>query len=92
MFIFKEYPTQEQIESCINQHNKYIDYVKVWFDDNTKKIYYNTEYVVLIKCDFGLGKYRYEVDFYNSDLSKEGSFGRLGIIRSKRVKILKKER
>lgn len=91
MFTFKKYPTPKQIENCINQHNKYIDYVKVWFDNNTKRIYYNTEYIVLTKCDFCSGRYYYEVYFYNPDLSKVGSFGRLGIIRTKRVKILKKK-
>lgn len=91
MFIFKNYPTKKQIESCINQHNKYIDYVKVWFDNNTKKIYYNTEYVVITRYDYLSNPY-YEVYFQNSDLSGIGSFGRLGIIRTKRVKIRKEER
>ena len=89
MFTFKEYPTPKQIRDCIKQHSHYVDYVKVWFDDNTSKIYYNTDYTIQVRYK-NLQRY-YEVYFLNFGLSKPGSFGYLGIIRSKRVKYQKEK-
>lgn len=90
MFTFKEYPTPKQIRECIKQHNCYVDYVKVWFDDNTNKIYHNTDYSIEVR--YKNSERYYEVCFQNFELSKPGSFGWLGIIRSKRVKYKKGKR
>lgn len=85
MYRFNKEPTGKEIEKCVEEHNtKYIDYVRVWFDDGTNAVYYNTHYEVSNYFDY-LGGNHYKLTFYNPVLIKPGSFRVLGIIRSKRV-------
>lgn len=89
-FMFKHFPTPQEIKKCVEEHNKYTDYVQIWYDDNTKEIFYNT--VPQITCVLDkYGHFVYKVVFVNSFLSKPGTFGKLGIIRSKRICIKKQE-
>lgn len=85
-FFGENRPTLKQLKDTINKHNDYTDYVRVWFADGTSRIYYNTEPRVDYYCNKG-----YFITFESPELSVTGSFGRLGIIRSKRVIIKKKE-
>ena len=72
--------TAKQIEKEVTRHSKYIDYCKVWFEDGSSKIFYNTVPIERLTIDRF-----YYLDFINSELSKTGAFGKMGIIRSKRV-------
>lgn len=89
-FVFNHFPTPQEIKKCVEEHNKYTDYVRIWYDDNTKEIFYNTvPQTIGILDRYGCISYR--VIFVNSILNKPGTFGKLGIIRSKRICIKKQE-
>ena len=72
--------TAKQVAKEIERHSKYIDYCKVWFKDGSSKIFYNTVPIERLTID----RFHY-LEFVNSELSITGSFGKMGIIRSKRV-------
>lgn len=76
--------TAKQVEKEILRHLKYIDYCRVWFKDGSSKIFYNTIPIERTTIDRF-----YYLDFVNSELSKNGTFGRMGIIRSKRIVVRK---
>ena len=87
-FMFKHIPTPQEIKKCVEEHNKYTDYVRVWYDDNTNEIFYNTVPQTICILD-RYGSILYKVIFVNLFLDRPGTFGKLGIIRSKRVYIKK---
>ena len=83
MYKSKLYPkslTAKQVSEEILKHSEYIDYCRVWFDDNSTKIFYNT-----IPIERRTDKGFCYLIFVNSELSPAGAFGKIGIIRSKRV-------
>ena len=85
MLTFKNLPTNKEIRACVEKHSKSVDYVRVWLKDNTSKVFYNTDYQVIQVYNRRLRQSCYEIRFFNPNLISPGSFGRLGIIRSKRV-------
>lgn len=82
---FEVRPTQAEIEKMAEYHEAFQeDYCKVWLADGSKRIFKNDMPIVnYYSC--GQGSY-YFIGFVSKHLYKEGSFGRLGIIRSKRIK------
>lgn len=80
-------PSNDELNKIIAHHaENYLDYCRVWFDDGSTKVYYNTMPI------FGYDPPKCYVDFRNPIIYGEGKFGKMGIIRAKRVcrKILDK--
>lgn len=81
---FKSKPTQAEINKAADAHEIVQDYCKVWLADGTKK-YFKNDMPVLGYYSGGPGRSYYYIYFVSKHLQDKGSFGRLGIIRSKRV-------
>lgn len=89
LYNLKKRPNAHELNEIIEHHrNNYLDYCRVWFEDNSTAVYYNTMPVECYHTPSGV----VGVDFQNPILHREGAFGAMGIIRSKRVckKILDK--
>lgn len=81
---FEVRPTPAEIKEVAKYHEAFQeDYCKVWFDDGSKRLFKND--MPIVSYYSGGQKSYYFVEFVNKHLQKEGSFGRLGIIRSKRI-------
>lgn len=73
-------PKDRHLETIIEHHKThYVDYCKVWFENGTKKIYYNTEPV----C-YWFSADEIMIDFVNPIIHRS-SFKKMGIVRAKRV-------
>lgn len=72
--------TAKQVEKEISRHSKYTDYCRVWFEDGSSQIFYNT-----VPIEKRTSEGFYYLTFVNSKLSKTGAFGKMGVVRSKRV-------
>ena len=80
---FKERPTQKEIRIIEKYHATFQDYCRVWLSDGSIRIYQNDTPKVHY---FSNGHHSYYfIDFVNEELYPTGSFGKIGIIRSKRV-------
>lgn len=80
---FEVRPTPAEIKEVAKYHEAFQeDYCKVWFDDGSKRLFKND--MPIVSYYSGEESY-YFIEFVNKHLHKEGSFGRLGIIRSKRI-------
>lgn len=80
-FSFNHQPTPKEIERVTDTHEKlFTDYVRVWFDNGTSRVYSNTMPVVCY-----ITEEKWEVRFFAPELLPIGAFGKLGIIRAKRV-------
>ena len=85
---FNHKPTAEEIKKTAEYHlSHYIDYCKVWYDNGSKEIFKNDTPVR------NYNGYYYFITFGAKEIMTGGSFGRLGIIRSKRciIQISKKD-
>ena len=88
LYALKKRPNAHELNEIIEHHrNNYLDYCRVWFEDNSTAVYYNTMPVEYYKASNDI-----RIDFQNPILHREGAFGAMGIIRTKRVckKILDK--
>lgn len=87
LYELSKHPNAHELNEIIADHDKYLDYCRVWFDNGSTGVYYNTMPVQYYKSPN-----KYCVEFRNPILHQEGAFGVMGIIRSKRVckKILDK--
>lgn len=76
---FDHRPTASEIKKTTEYHlSHYADYCKVWYDDGSNEVFKNNIPV----CNYN-GNY-YFITFGAQKIMAAGSFGRLGIIRSKR--------
>jgi hypothetical protein len=76
---FDHTPTEKEIEETIEYHlSHYIDYCRVWYKDGSKGIFKNA--IPTFYC-YGADHF---IAFKAKEIMTEGSFGRMGIIRSKR--------
>ena len=81
MYVLNKSPNARELNKIVTDHSdNYLDYCRVWFDDNSTAVYYNTIPILHYQAPNV-----YYVDFKNPILHREGAFGKLGIIRSKRV-------
>ena len=81
---FEVRPTPAEIKEVAEYHEAFQeDYCKVWLADGSKRLFKN-DIPIVSYYSGGQGSY-YFIEFVNKHLLKEGSFGRLGIIRSKRI-------
>jgi hypothetical protein len=81
---FEVRPTPAEIKEVAEYHEAFQeDYCKVWLADGSKRIFKNDMPIVNYYSG-GQGSYYY-IEFVNKHLYGEGRFGRLGIIRSKRI-------
>jgi len=75
-------PKPKELREIAEKHfARYRDYCRVWYEDGTKGVYANNCYYVS-NLD---SPNQWIVSFYSAQLEKDGSFGRLGIIRAKRI-------
>lgn len=80
---FKEKPTKKEIREVEKYHATFQDYCRVWLEDGSIRIYQNDTSKV---CYFSNGpRSYYFIDFVNEELYPTGSFGKIGIIRSKKI-------
>lgn len=76
---FDHTPIEKEIEETVEYHlSHYIDYCRVWYKDGSKEIFKNT--IPSLYCYCG----DHFIEFKAREIMTEGSFGRMGIIRSKR--------
>ncbi len=81
---FEVRPTLAEIKEVAKYHEAFQeDYCKAWLADGSKRLFKNDMPIVNYYSD-GQESY-YFIEFVNKHLYREGSFGRLGIIRSKRI-------
>ena len=77
---FDHKPTAKEIKKATEHYlSHYTDYCRVWYDDGSTEIFSNTIPV----CNYD-GR-NYFITFGAAEIMTEGSFGRMGIIRSKRI-------
>ena len=81
---FRVRPTQAEIKEVVKYHEAFQDYCKVWLEDGTTKLFDNDTPIVHYFSSWPDKSYYY-IDFVNAQLNKEGSFGKFGIIRAKRI-------
>ena len=80
---FEVRPTPAEIKEVAKYHEAFQeDYCKAWLADGSKRLFKND--MPIVSYYSGEESY-YFIEFVNKHLLKEGSFGRLGIIRSKRI-------
>lgn len=76
---FDHNPTAKEIKETTKYHlSRYVDYCRVWYKDGSNKIFKNTIPVCYYDGD------NYFITFQAKEIMTDGSFGRMGIIRSKR--------
>lgn len=76
---FDHNPTAKEIKKTAEYHlSHYADYCRVWYDDGSKGIFINDVPVCYYNGD------NYFIAFRAKEIMTDGSFGRMGIIRSKR--------
>ena len=77
---FDHNPTAKEIKKTIEYHlSHYVDYCRVWYDDGSNEILKNNIPICNYDGD------NYFVTFWAKKIMTDGSFGRMGIIRSKRI-------
>lgn len=81
MYEFSHYPTAAEIKEISQRHKAEVeDYVRIWFEDGTTKTYSN-----IVPKIFYYNENLWIIKFFSKELYAPGSFGRLRIIRSKRI-------
>lgn len=81
MYEFSHYPTALEVKELSQRHEAQVeDYVKVWFKDGTIRTYSN-----VIPKIFYYNENLWGIKFFSKELYMPGSFGRLEVIRSKRI-------
>ena len=80
---FKDKPTTKDIRKAIEYHDTFTDYCRVWLNNGVVQEYENNIPVVQHLYNRNMEPY-YIIEFVNKTLYPEGSFGKLGVIRSKR--------
>lgn len=76
---FNHNPTAKEIKETTEYHlSRYVDYCRVWYENGSKEIFKNTTPICYYDGD------NYFIAFKAKEIMTDGSFGRKGIIRSKR--------
>lgn len=76
---FDHKPTAKEIKETTEYHlSHYVDYCRVWYDDGSTEVFNNTTPICNYNSD------NYYITFGAQKIMTDGSFGRMGIIRSKR--------
>ena len=76
---FDHKPTAKEIKKTTEYHlSNYTDYCKVWYDDGSTEVFNN----IIPICNYNGNNYF--ITFRAQEIMTDGSFGRMGIIRSKR--------
>lgn len=76
---FDHNPTAKEVKETTKYHlSHYADYCRVWYDDGSTEVFNNTIPVCYYDGD------NYFIAFKATEIMRDGSFGRMGIIRSKR--------
>lgn len=76
---FDHKPTAKEIKKTTEYHlSNYTDYCKVWYDDGSTEVFNN----IIPICKYNGDNYF--ITFGAQEIMTDGSFGRMGIIRSKR--------
>lgn len=76
---FDHNPTAKEIKKTTEYHlSNYTDYCKVWYNDGSTEVFNN----IIPICNYNGDNYF--ITFRAQEIMTDGSFGRMGIIRSKR--------